>query len=79
MPIEAQYQNDAALLEAMPSEEMAEFEVWLGEIEKLMDGLGRPYGDGSLPETTGIECWCVSYRNGMTPQEALDEDMSYWE
>jgi hypothetical protein len=60
------------------------FELWIAELEKKMDDWaakhgGRPYGDGSLAETTGLECWQGYYDDGYSPSAAFSEDQSYWD
>lgn len=37
------------------------------------------YGAASVIEQTGAECWLDYYDDDFTPEEALDEDRSYWE
>ena len=75
---------DIAFLEALTNEARADFAKWMVELEAIHDkhgettGLGRPYGDRPLHETTGLECWFVSFRDDMTPQEAFDEDRAEW-
>ena len=60
------------------------FEAWIVDLEKLMDDWGekndgRPYGDGSLAETTGLKCWLSYYKDGYSPHDAFAEDQTYWE
>lgn len=61
------------------------FEAWIADLEIIMDefaseyGGGRPYGDGTLAETTGLECWRGYYDGGYSPREAFDEDQTYWD
>ena len=60
------------------------FDLWIAELEIVMDEWGkkhggRPYGDGTLAETTGIECWKPYFDTGYSPLEAFAEDQTYWE
>ena len=48
--------------------------------EKLRTSEGiEGYGPGSLVEQTGWNAWAGYFSDGYTPEEALDEDRSYWE
>ena len=60
------------------------FSDWIEELEQVMEAWKakygeRPYGEPTLEETTGLECWRDAYDLGMSPQQAFDEDRSYWE
>lgn len=60
------------------------FDLWIAGLERAMDAWAarhgeRPYGDGSLAETTGLECWRDYYEDGYSPHEAFLEDQSYWD
>lgn len=60
------------------------FEAWIAELEAIMDDWGkkhegRPYGNGTLAETTGLSCWMQSYDEGLSPQDAFDEDRDCWD
>ena len=36
------------------------------------------YGPGSVIENTGWEAWAGYFEDGYTPEQAFDEDRSYW-
>lgn len=60
------------------------FEAWIADLEKIMDDWKakhgeRPYGDGTLAATTGLECWQGYYDDAYSPQAAFSEDQSYWD
>jgi len=62
----------------------ATFEEWITALELVMDDWGakndgRPYGSGSLAETTGLDCWRGYYNDGYSPRDAFSEDQTYWE
>lgn len=37
------------------------------------------YGEGSVTTNCGWESWQGFFDDGYTPEEALDEDMTYWD
>ena len=61
------------------------FEAWIADLEIIMDeyaaeyGGGRPYGDGTLAEMTGLESWRGYYDDAYSPREAFEEDQTYWD
>lgn len=50
------------------------WEEWSGELVRLA---GDIYGPQGAIVECGEQCWRDSYDDGMTPQEALDEDLNY--
>lgn len=53
------------------------FNKWCDEIDLLyiqQYGFETPY-----TLDTGRDCWIESYVDGMTPQDAVDSDVSYWD
>ncbi len=71
------YPGDVAALAKLSAEVRAEFEKYMDALDAEHASRGAPYGDGSLWETTGIECWLSYFEDGYSPAAALDEDQSY--
>ena len=62
------------------------FLPWLDALEKIMTDWHAKHGN--LPYELPLDrdlvsgnnlCWMDSFDDGMTPQEAFDSDLSYWE
>lgn len=68
------YPADEEALAAMAPVDRARFEIWMRELEAEHKRDGFAYGDGSLWEMTGAECWLDYFKDGMTAREALDAD-----
>lgn len=51
---------------------LADFDTWLAELNH--EAKRRGYPGAPLSMQCGSECWRVSFEDGMTPAEALDED-----
>ena len=84
MSPEQHEQTDRAALEGA-TPDFAAWESWLSELERIMRAWDDKHGNlpYSLPLTSGEHegnrlCWMDSYDDGMTPQEAFDEDLTYW-
>jgi hypothetical protein len=62
----------------------ASFAEWIVDLEKIMDGWKekhgeKPYGDGPLSMTTGLESWRDFYDDGYSPLDAFEEDRTNWD
>lgn len=61
------------------------FMAWIAGLEKVVQAWGDKHCDGEPPyglplvDGTGLSCWHDCYADGMTPQQAFDEDQSNWE
>lgn len=69
------YPNEIFFLGGLQDEERANFENWFKDLDVEHAKLDRPYGDGSLAESTGIECWYAFFTEGSSPADALHEDL----
>lgn len=77
MTIETFYEADKALT----ADE--DFMEWFAELEGIISAFGKtvgehPYGK-PLAKSTGMKCWHDFYAEGFSPQDAFDEDRTYWE
>ena len=52
------------------------WEQWKTELEFLA---GDAYGPQGPIKGCGEQCWWESFRDGLTPAEALREDQSNWD
>ncbi len=43
------------------------------------DGSVNGYGPRPVMEATGEECWKEGYDEGLSPEDALAEDIQYWD
>lgn len=50
------------------------WEEWKTELNRLGDGI---YGSKGPVEECGEDCWRPAFDDGMSPQEAIDEDISH--
>lgn len=75
----ARYANDRALLARLAPDVRAKFVAYMIELDAADAQRGRPYGEGSLWETTGAECWFTFFEDGYSPKDALAEDESCWD
>ena len=61
----------------------AGFVAWVGQLEAAIADFDKRTGvvlyGAPLSETTGLECWHDMYVDGMTPQQALEEDLKHWD
>jgi hypothetical protein len=71
------YQSDLALLGRLSEERKASFLAYMEAMDAEHAKRELPYGDGSLWQTTGAECWFNYFDEGFSPSEAFDEDLSY--
>lgn len=71
------YAHDHEAVAKIADDQRADFEKWFDQLDAEHAARGASYGQGSLAELTGIECWIVSFQEEMTPAEALAEDLSY--
>lgn len=60
------------------------FEIWCARLDEYHEKLRRSgeiegYGPGSVVTSTGSESWKQYYDTGYSPEDALDEDRTYWE
>ncbi len=77
MPLIAYYPNDEASLKNLTHDEFTRFEKWFAELNE--ENLKRDntfYSGEPLEKGTGIFCWYSSFKDGLTPVEALDEDLT---
>ena len=63
----------------MSKEERDQFSSWLDRLEAEMSKAGDPYGAGKVEDATGLECWVDCFRDGTSPKDALQEDLSHGE
>ena len=49
------------------------FEEWIAALDAEARRIG--YGSGSYSGMTGLDCWRDAYDDGMTPTDALAEDI----
>jgi hypothetical protein len=67
---------DIEMLAKMTPEARDAFEKFMADLDAEHAKIGSPYGRGSLWQLTGAECWSAFHEDGMSPADALDEDMS---
>ncbi|WP_061026294.1 hypothetical protein [Bradyrhizobium sp. CCH5-F6] len=67
---------DLDLLAKLKPETRDAFEKFMVDLDAEHVKREAPYGRGSLWQITGAECWYSFFEDGMSPAEALDEDMS---
>lgn len=67
---------DLELLAKLGPEKSAAFEQFMKDLDAEHAKQGAPYGRGSLWQLTGAECWHSFHEDGMSPADALYEDMS---
>lgn len=70
------FQGDIELLNKIGPDQAAAFEKFMSDLDAEHAKRGTPYGSGSLWQNTGAECWYSFFEDGMSPSDALDEDMS---
>jgi len=51
------------------------FNAWCDEVDRIANERG--YGDKQVTVSTGRECWRDAFNDGVSPEEALDEQESY--
>ena len=73
----ATYPADVALIERLSPDVKARFDQYMADLDASHARLGSPYGEGSLWQLTGAECWFASFEDGITADDALDEDLNY--
>lgn len=77
-----QEQYDRAQLERSEADDAA-WPAWISEVERIAKAWDEKHGNYpySLPllQSTGHENWRDTFDDGMTPQEAFDEDQKHWE
>lgn len=58
------------------------FSFWVHELERIMQKWDATHGNLPyrlpLADSTGLECWQEAFDDGMSPQEAFDEDRHCW-
>jgi len=59
------------------ADDTAGFDEWMVALDAAHAKRGFPYGDGPLAKTTGQECWMGYFRDGYSPEDAIEEDQSY--
>lgn len=68
---------DAVLLDGLSADDRSGFIKYMAELDAENKSLGCPYGEGSLWQLTGAECWFDFYNDGIEPVAAIEEDQSY--
>lgn len=53
------------------------FAAWCRKVDRLF----REQHDcvGSMTTQTGRDCWIDAYRDGLSPEDAVDTEVSYWD
>lgn len=72
----ATFASDIALLANLKPEARESFERFMADLDAEHVKRNSPYGRGSLWQITGAECWHAFHEDGMSPADALDEDMT---
>lgn len=75
MEANERFPADLELLAKITPENREGFEKYMTELDAEHAKRDAPYGRGSFWQITGAECWYAFYEDGMSPAEALDEDM----
>lgn len=70
------FPSDAITLSKMDPLHREHFDAWMKRLDEAHKAMGSPYGEGSLWRNTGAECWLDAFEDGLSPTEALKEDMS---
>ncbi len=56
-------------------------EEWMPQLERIAwewsVKAGVKFYPFPLSKSTGVECWREMFEDGLTPQEAMDEDLKY--
>jgi len=52
------------------------FRGWCCRVDSLFD---QHAYDGSYTKDTGLDCWIDSYWDGLSPTEAYQSEISYWD
>jgi hypothetical protein len=74
---EPRCEGDRLALAKMSNLERERFEEWMTALGAAHVKAGSPYGEMSLWETTGAECWLDYFRDDFAPEDALAEDLSH--
>ena len=61
-----------------PTVGVTPFDVWLTHVMFIMVFKKKVYTYQEWTETLDREHWGFSFDCGMTPDEAVDEELSYW-
>lgn len=69
------YANDRAALEKLGAARQ-DFEAWMEALGAEHRKLGSPYGEGDVWDNTGPACWIDYFSEGVSPADALAEDLS---
>jgi len=70
------YESDADALADLSDAEQKRFAAWMEKLDAEHKKVGLPYGEGSLWQLTGAECWLSWFIDGADPADALAEDLS---
>ena len=68
---------DKELLDSMCENERAKFDDWFDKLNSVHQKT-KHYGNEHLVVETGLHCWFDYFVAGYSPQEAIDEDLTYW-
>lgn len=69
---------DAALFAAARCLTLASpfFWNWCRRVDSLFDQYAY---EGSFTKDTGLDCWIDAYWDGLTPTEAFESEIGYWD
>jgi len=70
------YEDDAGVLADLNDQQFADFADWMKRLDVEHKKTGSFYGQGSLWSLTGAACWLLWFRAGVTPEDALAEDLA---
>lgn len=70
------YEADADALAGLTDEQKEKFVAWMEKLDVEHKRLGSPYGNVTLWQATGAECWLSWFLDGDDPADALAEDLS---
>lgn len=71
------YPADIALKERTPAWMWREFMAYMDELDHLNANSSTGYVGGALAECTGLECWFTYFIDGVSFEDAWQEDQSY--
>lgn len=65
------YPRDSVLLDNLSADDRSDFKRYMDELDAEHARIGCPYGDGSLWQLTGAECWYSYFEDGFSAASAL--------
>lgn len=79
MDVNATYPEDKELLASLCEAEKERFATWFDELNEANQKRRNTFYSGQpLESSTGVKAWFDYFVNGLTPSEALDEDLTYF-